>query len=320
MPSNNAPKLEALIDQNIDDIDAYLVYADWLQQQGDPRGDFILLCHHAGQQHSPAIAEAKDQYLKDWGGELLGDLYEPYQRREIELNWRLGFIDRLTIKPGPDAQAILDRLPFQLCCRYLRYLDLSHSGISALPDDLDTLAWIQELDLRACPLEKIQILPRMARLTRGRVSGMPSSSALELLSWKKDSLVGPLWLLAACYQAEVKHLSDDDYQRVLDGIELDWDRHLVNLSDWSPVVCAALAKIYDGLELSYRHWMVIAFLRVYYDEYQIAPAVRVLTKAIGKALGKEWGTSRQLYELFIYGPAKQAVRYAALPYNPGGCV
>jgi tRNA 2-thiouridine synthesizing protein E len=43
-------------------------------------------------------------------------------------------------------------------------------------------------------------------------------------------------------------------------------------------------------------------LRDYFEEYQIAPAVRVLTKAIGKQFGKEKGNSKYLYSLFPYGP------------------
>jgi tRNA 2-thiouridine synthesizing protein E len=331
VPRNEAPPtLEALIDQDIDNIDAFLVYADWLQQQGDPRGEFILLCHEADRlRDNPAIAAARDQTIEDLGGQLLGDLHGPWSRGEVALSWRLGFVDRLRIKPGPDAQAILDGLPTQPCCRYLRSLDLSDTDIATLPDGLDTLAWIQELDLAACTLEEAQTLPQMARLNRVRVSAMPSSLARDRLSWKHKApndwnsktsvLIGPLWLLAACYQAEAGNLSDDDLHNILDDIEFDEERYLVNLCDWSPAVCAALAKIDDGLELSYRHWMVIAFLRVYYDEYQIAPAVRVLTKAIGKALGEEWGTSRHLYELFIYGPAKQANRYTGLP-KATGCI
>ncbi len=61
-------------------------------------------------------------------------------------------------------------------------------------------------------------------------------------------------------------------------------------------------------ELTENHWEVINFLREYYEEYQIAPAVRVLTKAIGKKLGKDKGNSKYLYELFPYGPAKQACK------------
>ncbi len=100
--------------------------------------------------------------------------------------------------------------------------------------------------------------------------------------------------------------------------ETDEEGYLANLNDWKPELAEAMAHA-DGAELSNNHWEVINFLREYYEEYQIAPAVRVLTKAIGKKLGKDKGNSKYLYELFPYGPAKQACKYAGLP-KPTGCV
>ena len=94
--------------------------------------------------------------------------------------------------------------------------------------------------------------------------------------------------------------------------ETDEEGYLANLNDWQPDLAEAMAAA-DGAELSDNHWEVINFLREYYEEYQIAPAVRVLTKAIGKKLGKDKGNSKYLYELFPYGPAKQACKYAGLP-------
>jgi tRNA 2-thiouridine synthesizing protein E len=101
-------------------------------------------------------------------------------------------------------------------------------------------------------------------------------------------------------------------------IETDEEGYLVNRDDWSEEVAHALAEA-EGLDMSENHWEVVNFLREYYDEYQIAPAVRVLTKAIGKKLGKDKGNSKYLYELFPYGPAKQACKVAGLP-KPTGCV
>ncbi|MBC8342563.1 MAG: TusE/DsrC/DsvC family sulfur relay protein [Bacteroidetes bacterium] len=100
--------------------------------------------------------------------------------------------------------------------------------------------------------------------------------------------------------------------------EVDEEGYLANLSEWNKEVAAFMANL-DDCALSDDHWEIIAFLREYYDEYQIAPAVRVLTKAVGKKLGKEKGNSKYLYELFPYGPAKQACKYAGLP-KPTGCV
>ena len=101
-------------------------------------------------------------------------------------------------------------------------------------------------------------------------------------------------------------------------LETDEEGYLSNLGDWEPEVAQVMAEA-DECDLTDNHWEVINFLRSYYEEYQIAPAVRVLTKAIGKKLGKDKGNSRYLYQLYPYGPAKQACRYAGLP-KPTGCV
>lgn len=101
-------------------------------------------------------------------------------------------------------------------------------------------------------------------------------------------------------------------------LETDEEGYLEDRSEWEPAVAEAMSKE-DDLELGNDHWEIINFLREYYEEYQIAPAVRVLTKAVGKKLGKDKGNSKYLYELYPYGPGKQACRYAGLP-KPTGCV
>ena len=100
--------------------------------------------------------------------------------------------------------------------------------------------------------------------------------------------------------------------------EVDEEGYLADLNTWDTDVAEAMA-VADWAPLDTSHWEVINFLREYYEEYQIAPAVRVLTKQIGKRFGKEKGNSKYLYELFPYGPAKQACKYAGLP-KPTGCV
>jgi TusE/DsrC/DsvC family sulfur relay protein len=100
--------------------------------------------------------------------------------------------------------------------------------------------------------------------------------------------------------------------------ETDEEGYLVNLSDWNEDVANFLAQ-QENVEMTPAHWEVVNFLREYYNEYQIAPAIRVLTKAIGKKLGADKGNNKYLYELFPYGPAKQACKIAGLP-KPTGCV
>ena len=100
--------------------------------------------------------------------------------------------------------------------------------------------------------------------------------------------------------------------------EVDEEGYLVDLSQWNEELAGEIAKA-EKIDMTPNHWEVVNFLREYYNEYQIAPAVRVLTKAIGKKLGADKGNSQYLYELFPYGPAKQACKIAGLP-KPTGCV
>jgi tRNA 2-thiouridine synthesizing protein E len=100
--------------------------------------------------------------------------------------------------------------------------------------------------------------------------------------------------------------------------ETDEEGYLTNLADWNEDVAKFLAT-QENIELTENHWEVVNFLREYYNEFQIAPAIRVLTKAVGKKLGADKGNNKYLYELFPYGPAKQACKIAGLP-KPTGCV
>ncbi len=102
------------------------------------------------------------------------------------------------------------------------------------------------------------------------------------------------------------------------SIEADEEGYLVDLSAWNKDLAVLIAKDED-IEMSDDHWEVVNFLRQYYEDFQIAPAVRVLTKAVKKKMGAEKGNSKYLYELFPYGPGKQACKIAGLP-KPTGCI
>jgi tRNA 2-thiouridine synthesizing protein E len=101
-------------------------------------------------------------------------------------------------------------------------------------------------------------------------------------------------------------------------VEADEEGYIIDISVWSPELAVLIAES-ENIEMGNDAWEVVNFLRNYYEEYQIAPAVRVLTKAIKKSLGADKGNSKYLYELFPYGPAKQACKIAGLP-KPTGCI
>ncbi len=91
------PTLEAAIAANPDDASAYLVYADWLQQQGDPRGTLITMQHALEQApNNTALSEAEREYLSAHQTGLLGPLAE-YIDMLPERVWHLGFLSSVKV-------------------------------------------------------------------------------------------------------------------------------------------------------------------------------------------------------------------------------
>lgn len=102
--------LEAALVDNPDDPAPYLVHADWLQAQGDPRGELIVLQHRGV---DPAAHLAKYP-------ELLGPLRsferpdEKPRGRKVLLKWKLGYVDAIDIgwgmyqRGGTHAEAVAD--------------------------------------------------------------------------------------------------------------------------------------------------------------------------------------------------------------------
>ena len=101
-------------------------------------------------------------------------------------------------------------------------------------------------------------------------------------------------------------------------VEHDEDGYIIDIGDWNIELAEMIATI-ENIEMNDDAWEVVNFLRDYYEEYQIAPPVRVLAKAIRKKLGPEKGSSMHLYGLFPYGPAKQAGKIGGLP-KPTNCI
>lgn len=140
MASN--PQLEQAIEANPDDKAAYSVYADWLQSQGDPRGELIAL----------AIAgddAAAGGLLIKKGEALLGPLaahQKTYDGNDRDaFTWRYGFIDsaRLayeanTADHSVDLVQVLRDLFAHPSGRFLRELIFSFNGESA-EDNLQEL-------------------------------------------------------------------------------------------------------------------------------------------------------------------------------------
>ena len=102
------------------------------------------------------------------------------------------------------------------------------------------------------------------------------------------------------------------------SIATDTEGYLADLSDWSVELAEAIAAR-ESLQLTEKHWEIVNFLRRGYEESGVVPNIRQMQKLLAGEYGPEKADKAYLYDLFPYGPAKQACRIAGLP-KPTGCV
>ena len=96
-------------------------------------------------------------------------------------------------------------------------------------------------------------------------------------------------------------------------LEVDEDGFLVDPSLWNEDLACFLAEQEEGItNLTEDHWKVINYLNRYYQEFGVAPMIRLLCKETDLKL-------KNIYELFPSGPARGACKIAGLP-KPTGCV
>jgi uncharacterized protein (TIGR02996 family) len=115
--------LEAALVENPDDLAAHSAYADYLQEQGDPRGEFIqmqLTLEAPGrpaeqraqlrQREKRLLAQHGRQWLGDLGRFLFGDWSGP--DKPYHYQFARGWLDLVRVLPFPDAiLAALARAP-----------------------------------------------------------------------------------------------------------------------------------------------------------------------------------------------------------------
>jgi len=100
----------------------------------------------------------------------------------------------------------------------------------------------------------------------------------------------------------------------IDGqqFEVDGDGFLERPEIWNETVARIFAAADGTGELTDKHWMVIRFIRQYWQENDMAPMVRKICQHTGLRL-------TEIYQMFPLGPAKGACKIAGLP-KPDGCV
>jgi uncharacterized protein (TIGR02996 family) len=84
---------EAAILADRDNVEEYLVYADWLIARGDPRGELIVAQYRSDDPMGGNAMLMRDEILAKHP-----ELVPPLNRHRRTLRWRLGFLDRVKIE------------------------------------------------------------------------------------------------------------------------------------------------------------------------------------------------------------------------------
>ena len=98
---------------------------------------------------------------------------------------------------------------------------------------------------------------------------------------------------------------------ILSKVEFDEGGFMKDAKAWTPEIAEALAAELE-ISLTDRHWVVINFARDEYIKNGDAPTLRRITKATDV-------NTKEIYQLFPDGPAKQAAKISGLP-KPTGCI
>jgi TusE/DsrC/DsvC family sulfur relay protein len=101
----------------------------------------------------------------------------------------------------------------------------------------------------------------------------------------------------------------------VNGNELETDDQGYLLeADYSDEAVHVIAAA-EGIALTDKHWTVINYLRDEYREHGHTPNFRNMLKGLGEVM--EGIASKDLYDLFPVGPAKQGCKVAGLPQPLG---
>jgi uncharacterized protein (TIGR02996 family) len=158
------PELEAAIEKAPDNVEAYLVYGDWLQSQGDPRGELIAIqcaAHQAEGEEAKKLKSKASGLVRKYKEYLLGPLVneEKVQEEEVQVEWQFGFIKSARLARGDfdsdfDVAGAVKQLLALPSGRFLRELTLGMADF----EENSYHAVIDALAEVGCPtLEKLFI-------------------------------------------------------------------------------------------------------------------------------------------------------------------
>ena len=91
-----------------------------------------------------------------------------------------------------------------------------------------------------------------------------------------------------------------------DKMQVDEEGFLLENEKWTREIAEILAQGEISGELTDDHWLVINYMREYYEKWGSVPPPRMMARRIGLSLGR-------IKELFPMGLTRGACKYAGIP-------
>jgi len=251
-PPQRDAKLEAAIEQNLDEPAPYLAYARWLKSKGDPLADLIV--KQVQKPHDRSVLEKHREHI-------LGELASS---RELGIRWQFGFMQDVRVDgfDGREAAAELETLLELPAARFIRalhvgsFLDDEKPSLQPFIDVLEekrapatlrSLTLGNEGDWEGCECRTgqfaplAQVFPRLEALTlhAARVDFGKSTSLPEL----RELTIGSAGLQKRVLK-EVLSAKLPKLERLSFWAGFDDDAGNVTVKDLAPILsCAAFPKL-----------------------------------------------------------------------------
>lgn len=196
-------ELEAQIVDDPDDEAGYLVYGDWLQSRGDPRGSLIAIQAARRAADTPELAAAEAALIAAHGEALLGVARALDPPPQIE--WHLGFWRALTVGPlgtrDGSVGAVLAELLDAPSARFVRELRVRGPG---RPDRFVVAARVGET------LRELEIASDGDAITDPDLHALRACPGLRKLTLSPCERVTPEGLAALATLRQLAHLALGD--------------------------------------------------------------------------------------------------------------
>ena len=94
-------------------------------------------------------------------------------------------------------------------------------------------------------------------------------------------------------------------------IAKDNEGYLLDPTEWEESLALQIAEV-ETIQMTEDHWIVVKFVREYFEKNQSVPELRKVLKHLKESHGKEKATRKHVYSLFPYGYGQQACKIAGM--------